>query len=102
MAVTYLIRFKVVPEQVSRFLALLGDVLDQMRSEANFREANLHRDPENPAHFMLYETWASHEDVLNVQIHKPYRQAYHDALPELLSEPRDISVWEPIRSDRHT
>ena len=100
MAVTYAIKFAVVPEQVPRFLALLGDVLDRMRSEANFREAILHRDPNDPTRFLLYETWVDHEDVVNVQVHKPYRQAYHDALPELLAEPRDITIWEPMRSDR--
>src|SRR3954452_9909567 len=100
MAVTYLIKFKVRPGQAPRFLELLEGVLDSMRSEPNFREAMLHRDPQEPERFMLYETWADHEDVLNVQIHKPYRRAYNDALPELLAEPRDITIWEPMRSDR--
>jgi quinol monooxygenase YgiN len=49
---------------------------------------------------MLYETWESHDDVLNVQLHKPYRKAWHDALPTLLQEERDISIWEPLRADR--
>ena len=48
MAVTYEIKFAVIPEQVPRFLALLEGVLDRMRSEANFREAILHRDPNDP------------------------------------------------------
>ena len=100
MAVTYVIKFTVIPEQVPRFLKLLEHVLDRMRSEANFREAILHRDPKDPAKFLLYETWADHEDVVNVQVHKPYRQAYHDALPELLAEPRDVTIWESMRSDR--
>jgi quinol monooxygenase YgiN len=100
MAVTYLIKFNVRPERVPQFLSLLGDVLDDMRVEANFREAILSRDPENPFRFMLHETWADHDDVVNVQIHRSYRQAYHDALPEMLAEPRDVTIWEPLRSDR--
>ena len=100
MAVTYTIRFDVVPERLDEFLGLLHGVLDAMRQEPAFHEAILHRDPGSRYHFMLYETWESHEDVLNVQLHRPYRQAWHDALPTLLARDRQISIWEPLRSDR--
>lgn len=100
MPVTYEIRFDVVPEKLDLFTELLNGVLDAMRAEPNFHEAILHRDPQSEHRFMLYETWESHEDVMAVQIHRPYRQAWHDALPELLSQPRDITMWEPIRADR--
>ena len=99
MAITYLIKFDVVPEQRDRFLSLLNGVLDAMRSEPMFHQAVLHRDPESDNRFMLYETWESHEDVLSVQLKRPYREAYHQALPELLREERDISIWEPLRAD---
>ncbi|MBR0937735.1 putative quinol monooxygenase [Bradyrhizobium jicamae] len=84
MAVTYLIKFNVVPDQRSRFLALLQDVLDAMRSEPMFHEAVLHCDPASDCRFMLYETWEDHDDVLQVQLQRPYRQAWHEALPALL------------------
>jgi quinol monooxygenase YgiN len=100
MPVSYLIRFSVVPERRERFLALLSEVLDAMRSEPMFHEAILHRDPDDEHRFMLYETWEDHDDVLQVQLHRPYRQAYHQALDELLTEPRDISIWQPLRADR--
>ena len=100
MAVTYLIKFQVLPEQSDRFLQLLTGVMDAMRSEPMFHEAILHRDPQSQHSFMLYETWESHEDVLNVQLHRPYRKAWHDALPTLLQQDRDISIWEPVRADR--
>jgi len=100
MPVTYLITFDVRPEQRDRFLALLEGVLDAMRSEPMFHQAVLHRDPQSDDRFMLYETWESHDDVLAVQIHRPYRQAWHEALPDLLRMPRDITVWEPLRADR--
>jgi quinol monooxygenase YgiN len=100
MPVTYVIRFTVVPDRVPRFLSLLESVLDAMREETNFHQAILHRDPQNSSHFMLYETWEDHDDVLNVQIHKPYRRAFHEALPEVLAGPRDITMWEPVRADR--
>jgi (4S)-4-hydroxy-5-phosphonooxypentane-2,3-dione isomerase len=100
VAVTYLVKFHVVPEQRSRFLELLTGVLDAMRSELMFHEAVLHRDPQSEYRFMLYETWESHEDVLNIQLHRPYRRAWHDALPTILQQDRDITIWEPIRADR--
>jgi (4S)-4-hydroxy-5-phosphonooxypentane-2,3-dione isomerase len=100
MPVTYLIKFEVVPKRRSEFLRILGGVLDAMRSEPMFHEAILHQDPATGSRFMLYETWEDHEDVLNVQLHRPYRQTWHQALPYLLERERDITIWDPIRSDR--
>jgi (4S)-4-hydroxy-5-phosphonooxypentane-2,3-dione isomerase len=102
MAVTYLVKFQVVPERRGEFLELLEGVLDAMRSEPMFHEAILHRDPASEYRFMLYETWESHEDVLDVQLHRPYRRAWHEALPALLEQDRDITIWEPLRTDRKT
>ncbi|MGE0211625.1 MAG: putative quinol monooxygenase [Parvibaculaceae bacterium] len=99
MAVTYVIKFEVVPEQRTRFLSLLEGVLDAMRSEPMFHRAILHQDPASEHRFMLYETWEDHDDVLNVQLHRPYRQAWHEALPALLEKDRDITIWEPLRAD---
>ena len=70
MTVAYIVQLDVQPKQVAYFLALLDGVLDAMRHEENFREAILHRDPESPCRFMLYEAWADHEDVLGVQLHR--------------------------------
>lgn len=99
MAVTYVISFDVVPAQGARFLALLQAVLDAMRAEPMFYQAILHRDPGSEYRFMLYETWEDHDDVINVQLHRPYRQAWHQALPELLEKERGISIWRPLRAD---
>jgi quinol monooxygenase YgiN len=97
MPITYVIRFVVKPESAPRFLTLLEGVLDALRNEPSFQEAILHRDPWR---LMLYETWEDHDEVLNVQLHRSYRQAFTDALPELLAEPRDITMWQPMRADR--
>jgi len=100
MPITYVIKFRVVPARRDEFLELLNGVLDAMRAEPMFHEAILHRDQASANSFMLYETWESHDDVLNVQLHRPYRQAWHGALPRLLEGERDITIWEPVRSDR--
>ena len=99
MSVTYLIVFTVRPEQRDRFLSLLNGVLDAMRDETTFVNAKLHSDPAYPNRFLLHETWAYHQVVIVVHIKRPYRDAWHAALPELLVNPRDISVWEPLRTD---
>jgi quinol monooxygenase YgiN len=99
MAVTYSIHFDVVPEQREQFLGLLNGVLDAMRHEPMFHQAILQQDAENENHYLLLETWEDHDDVLTNQLGRPYRQAYHDALPELLTKAREISVWTPLRAD---
>ena len=101
MPVTYIIKFQVVPERRGEFLDLLDGVLNTMRDEPLFHEAVLHKDQTCENRFMLCETWEDHEDVLNVQLHRSYRQTWHEALPRLLEVERDITMWEPIRSDRN-
>jgi quinol monooxygenase YgiN len=80
-----------VPERRGEFLELLEGVLDAMRNEPMFHEAILHRASTSENHFMLYETWESHEDVLDVQLHRSYRQAWHGALPRVLAGARHRS-----------
>jgi len=98
MSVTYLITFNVVHEQRERFLVLLNDVLDAMRGEETFLDATLHMDPADENRFLLYETWTDHQDVIENQIKRPYRDPFHNALPQLLTGPREIEIWAPLRS----
>jgi quinol monooxygenase YgiN len=100
MSVTYVIKFDVVPEQVPYFLDLLGGVLDAMRHESTFRDAVLLSDPDCAHRFLLHETWESHDDVVNVQLHRPYRALYHASLGYILKTPRDVTVWHERRADR--
>ena len=99
MPVTFVIRFDVKPEEQERFLRLLNGVLDAMRDEPMFHEAVLHRDPETENRFMLYETWEDLDDVIEVQLQRPYRREWHAALPEILAAERDIETWQPLRAD---
>ncbi len=102
MPVTFVIRFTVVPAERERFLRLLGDVLDAMRHEPRFHEAILLGDPEDANRFLLHETWDDLDDVVDMQLKRPYREDWHAALPEILVAPREISTWRPLRSDRAT
>jgi quinol monooxygenase YgiN len=87
------------PEACDEFLRLLSPVLDAMRHESTFISAVLHRSPEDPCSFMLYEIWADRDDLVNVQMKRDYRAAYEARLPELLREPRRAVIWERLRSD---
>src|SRR5687768_3141053 len=89
----------VKPGHEEEFLCLLAPVLDAMRHEATFVNAALHQDPEDPTRFMLYETWAKRDDLINVQMKRAYRSAYEARLPEILREPRQAEVWRPLRGD---
>ena len=99
MPVAFTVMLHVKPGQEQRFLDLLTPVLDAMRHESAFINAVLHRDPQDPTRFMLYETWADLDDVVQVQLKREYRRAYHDALPGLLRSERGIAVWHPMRTD---
>jgi (4S)-4-hydroxy-5-phosphonooxypentane-2,3-dione isomerase len=73
MPVTYVIKFNVVPEQRESAFSMPC-------AAPMFHEAVLHRSPDSENHFMLYETWESHDDVLAQQIHRSYRKAWADRL----------------------
>lgn len=97
--VSFVVELDVAEGKVAEFLALLHPVLDAMRHEPTFINAVLHCDAENPNHFMIYETWSDLDDVVAVQLHRPYRKPYLERLPDLLSAERRISIWNPIRSE---
>lgn len=98
-AVAIVITLHVKPGQVDRFLDLLAPVLDAMRHEPTFINAVLHRSPDDPTLFMLYETWADRDDLVEVQVPRDYRQAYIAALPDVLRQDRGVTVWQPMRGD---
>ena len=97
--IAFVVTLHVRPGFEEEFLGLLEPVLDAMRHEATFINAVLHRDPEDPTRFMIYETWADLADVEGVQVKREYRAAYEARLPEILREPRQVSFWRPQRAD---
>jgi quinol monooxygenase YgiN len=96
---TYVITFQVKPAARDRFLSLLDPVLDAMRHEPTFEHASLHVDPDDGNRFQLHETWTDRNDVLAVQLNRPYRTEWHAALDEILEKPRDIQIWQVMRMD---
>jgi quinol monooxygenase YgiN len=96
MSVAYTIEFWVKPDERERFLDLLTGVIRSMRAETTSIDATLHVDPEDPGHFFLHEVWRDHDEVISVQLHRPYRREWHSALPELLIRDRRIMIWTPL------
>ena len=97
--VSLVITVRVKPEHRQEFLDLLTPLLDAMRHEPSFIDTVLHNDSDDPTHFMLYETWADLEDLVQVQAQRAYRKAFMDRLPALLAEERQVQVWKPMRGD---
>lgn len=97
--VAFVITAELKPGAEAEFLGLLNPLLDRMRHEPGFINAALHRDPENATSFMLYETWADLDDVVQVQMARDYRQDFMARLPELLAGERRVQVWRPLRGD---
>lgn len=97
--VVFIVTVALKPGCVEEFLDLLMPMLDAMRHETTFINAVLHQDAEDPTRFMLYETWADLDDVVQVQMHREYRKRYWERLPELLREPRQVQTWKPMRRD---
>ena len=96
MSVAYVIEFRVREGQRERFVTLITGVLSAMRHEATYRSAMLHEAPADPLHFLLHEVWEDHDNVVNVQLHRDYRKAWHAALPEILEGERRIGIWQPM------
>lgn len=97
--VTVAVTLHARPGAEAELLRLLEPVLDAMRHEPTFVSAVLHRDPEDPTRFLLIETWTDRDDLVEVQMKRPYRQAYEARLPELLRAPRRAEAWQTLRSD---
>ncbi|HEX6979896.1 MAG TPA: putative quinol monooxygenase [Alphaproteobacteria bacterium] len=97
--VVFIVSIDVKPGCEAEFLRLVTPVLDAMRHETTFVNAVLHQDPQDPTRFMLYETWADMDDVVQVQIHRDYRRPYLDGLSRILREPRQVRIWRPLRGD---
>jgi len=89
----------VKPGFEAEYLELVLPIIDAMRHETSFINNVIHRAPDDPTRFMIYETWADRDDVFNVQIKRDYRKAYEARLPKMLRAPRDMAFWEPLRGD---
>jgi quinol monooxygenase YgiN len=81
----------------AELLGHLEQVLDECAKEADFITAVLHRTPERPGEFTLYELWrGTREEFAVTQGVRPYRKEYLAATKPLVE---NVQVtWDtPIR-----
>jgi quinol monooxygenase YgiN len=87
------------PDFEDEYLSLINGVVDQMRHEASFVNAVVHRSADDPTLFVLHETWLDREEFFAVQMKRPYRQTYEARLPEIMRAPREVKILEPLRRE---
>lgn len=95
----FMVEFNLKPEARDAFLASLGQVVEDMAEEETFISTYLHQDVNDPNKFLIYERWAepSLEAFMENQLRaKRYRDDYEARLPGWSSEPRKITILEPL------
>lgn len=66
------------PDRIDRVKAELEKLIPPTRAENGCLQYDLHRDNEDPAHFMFYENWESRE-LWQVHLKSPHLVAYRKA-----------------------
>jgi quinol monooxygenase YgiN len=87
----------VKPECVAEFKQILNQVADAAKAEASLISNIAHQDPEDVTKFMLWEMWADQKEFFEVQMLREYRKPYEARLVEMLAEPREVRIWNPLR-----
>lgn len=84
-------------ECVAEFKQILNRVAGAAKAEASLISNIAHQDPEDETKFMLWEMWADQQEFFEVQMLREYRKPYETRLVELLAEPREVQIWNPLR-----
>lgn len=95
----FTVEFNIKPESKQEFLASLTQLAGEMAKEETFVSTYLHQDSQDPNKFLIYERWSEPDmkAFVNNQLSgKAYREDYEARLPGWSSEPRKISVLEPM------
>ena len=73
------------PNQINLVKSELEKLVPITRAEKGCINYNLHRDNSNPAHFMFYENWESHE-LWQTHMNAPHLAAYMRATEGAITE----------------
>ena len=73
------------PDQIDLVKAELEKLVPITRAEKGCIQYDLHRDNENPAHFMFYENWESRE-LWQTHMNTPHLAAYKKATNGAVAE----------------
>ncbi len=89
---------KTRPGMEQEYERLMMEVVERQKIEQTYIGTSVHRDPDDPTHFVIYEVWRDREDFETVQKKKPYRHAYEESLERLLARPRTMTFLAPTWS----
>ena len=94
-SVTVVARFRAKEGKEEMVRQELTALIAPTRSEPGCVMYSLHQCTDNRSLFMVYESWASKND-LDDHLKKPYLKAFLKKTNELLAEPVEITLWEQI------
>ncbi|QQS55204.1 MAG: antibiotic biosynthesis monooxygenase [Candidatus Competibacteraceae bacterium] len=83
------------PDQIDRVKAELEKLVPITRAEKGCLQYDLHRDNEDPAHFMFFESWESRE-LWQAHMNAPHLAAYMKATDGAVAE-FILNEMTPIR-----
>jgi len=84
-SLTIVANIKANSDQIDLLRAELEKLVPVTRAEAGCIRYDLHRDNDNPAHFMFYETWESRE-LWQIHMNAPHLAAYMKATEGAVAE----------------
>ena len=65
------------------------------RSEPGCINYDLHQSVDDKSLFLLYENWASKDD-LDKHFEMPYLKAWREEAKDLVAQPTEVTLWEKI------
>ncbi|GAB1581102.1 putative quinol monooxygenase [Phyllobacterium phragmitis] len=89
---------KTKPGSEREYESLMLEVVERQTAEPTYIGTTVHRDPDDPTHFVLYEAWRDREDFETVQMKRSYRRKYEESLDRLLERPRAMTFIVPTWS----
>lgn len=101
-SIVVVVEFHIEPQQSERWLCLALEHLENCVAERGMLRFWVHRDDQDPAHFLFYEEWADRGD-LDTSMEAPWRAAYVSDTERLWETPRAMTIyrrvqtpWEPL------
>lgn len=93
--VTVIARLKAKPGLEETVKNEILSLVEPTRAEAGCINYDLHRTPDDPSVFVLYENWVS-QQALDEHLATPYLEALKAKAEEILAEPMDISLLQMV------
>ncbi len=92
---TVVATFKAKPGKEALLRQELLVLIPTTRKEPGSVNYDLHQATDNPGRFLFHENWTSKQH-LDDHLARPHLQALLAKLPELVTEPPQITLWEKI------